>query len=97
MIHFSFEDQPPLTHYKYFDKFIVACKFTFVLEDMPKQSKKRKQWSKENMIRAVKAVTNKETGYQKASKLYEVPKGKNGFAFLVILKLRFLFLLLRNT
>ncbi|CAH2011671.1 unnamed protein product [Acanthoscelides obtectus] len=42
---------------------------------MPKQSKKRKQWSKENMIRAVKAVTNKETGYQKASKLYEVPKG----------------------
>lgn len=43
---------------------------------MPNQGKKRKQWDKAAMIRAVKAVKNKEMGYQKASQVFQVPKGK---------------------
>ncbi|CAH1992525.1 unnamed protein product [Acanthoscelides obtectus] len=42
---------------------------------MPKQGIKRKQWDKEAMVRAVQAVKNKEMGYQKASQIFQVPKG----------------------
>ena len=33
-----------------------------------------KSWDKENMIKAVKAVRNKEMGYLAAAKLYNVPR-----------------------
>lgn len=34
----------------------------------------RKKWSKENMMKAVQAVKNKEMGFLKASKVFEVPR-----------------------
>lgn len=43
---------------------------------MPKDAKKRKQWDKQAMVRAVTAVKNKEMGYRKASQVFNVPKGK---------------------
>lgn len=42
---------------------------------MSGKERKRKQWNKEDMIRAVRAVRNKEMGYLKASKAFGVPKG----------------------
>lgn len=50
---------------------------------MPRDKKKRKQWDKNAMIRAVKAVRNKEMGYLMASKTFNVPKGKPAFLVIV--------------
>lgn len=53
---------------------------TFFIPVMPrtqlssKPKSKRKQWTKDNMIEAVKAVREKKMGLKKAVKLYSVPK-----------------------
>jgi hypothetical protein len=39
-----------------------------------KTVKKRKAWDKESMVRAVKAVRDKEMGLLKASKMFNVPR-----------------------
>ncbi|KAI4468483.1 tc5 transposase dna-binding domain [Holotrichia oblita] len=43
-------------------------------EKMPLETK-RKKWDAVMMMRAVKAVRNREMGYKKAAKYFEVPKG----------------------
>ncbi|GBP32552.1 hypothetical protein EVAR_23964_1 [Eumeta japonica] len=40
----------------------------------PKPKTKRKQWTRNNMIEAVKSVREKKMGLKKAVKLYNVPK-----------------------
>lgn len=52
----------------------TAIDFMFQVDTCNMSAQKRKKWDKPSMLAAVSAVRNKEMGYQKASKQFNVPK-----------------------